>query len=593
VSLLARVVVDVTGVDKPFDYLIPDALRSDVVVGSRVRVSLHRREVSAWVMAIVEDVDSDVDAKRLLPIIKVTSIGPSPDVVALVEWAAVRWVSRRRPFFVSASPPKRVPRLVASRYGARNRNASVSDDASEDAALEALFGAVGGVVQCGPASTHSALLSAATRHGPTLVVVPTVVRARRLAAHCRQLGLTTAVYPDDWVAAASGVDVVVGARSTVWASVAQLASIIVIDEHDDTLQEERAPTWHARDVAIERARQAGIACVLVSPVPTLSARQWAHSIGADVVQAHDATDWPTIRVIDRNIDERWASSLVTSELIELLRDHTKRVVCVLNVKGRARAVACDACRTVARCEACGAAVQQPDEHGLSCPRCAATRPVVCLACGSQKMRSIRIGISRLRDELEAAAGRPVQEIKPTTSAIEPHTSVFVGTEAVLHRIDRADVVVFLDIDAELLAPRFRASEQALSLVAHGARLVTGSSTGDSVRGEVVLQTSVPQHEVMVGLVMANLAPHVAAETERRQRLRLPPFGALAEISGAGAPDLAAQLAASLLVQVATSEDRTLVRAASWEALSEALTVALSAVARPKVRVRIAVDPSRA
>jgi primosomal protein N' len=109
----------------------------------------------------------------------------------------------------------------------------------------------------------------------------------------------------------------------------------------------------------------------------------------------------------------------------------------------------------------------------------------------------------------------------------------------------------------------------------------------------VLQTSVPQHEVMVGLVMANLAPHVAAETERRQRLRLPPFGALAEISGAGAPDLAAQLAASLLVQVATSEDRTLVRAASWEALSEALTVALSAVARPKARVRIAVDPSRA
>ena len=592
-SLLARVIVDVTGVDKPFDYLIPDALRSDVVVGSRVRVSLHRREVSAWVMAIVKDVDSDIDTARLLPIIKVTSIGPSPDVVALVEWAAVRWVSRRRPFFVSASPPKHVPRLVASRYGPRSGNASISDNASdnasENAALDALFGAVGGLVQCGPASTHSAIISAATRRGPTLVVVPTVVRARRLAALCRQLGFTTAVYPDDWAAAASGVDVVVGARSAVWASVAQLASIVVIDEHDDTLQEERAPTWHARDVAIERARQASIACVLVSPVPTLSARQWAHSVGADVVQAHDAADWPTIRVIDRNVDERWASSLVTSQLIELLRDHTKRVVCVLNVKGRARAVACDSCRTVARCEACGAAVQQPDEHGFSCPRCAATRPVVCLACGSQKMRTIRIGISRLRDELEAAAGRSVQEIKPTTTAIDPRTSVFVGTEAVLHRIDRADVVVFLDIDAELLAPRFRASEQALSLVAHGARLVTGGSTS----GEVVIQTSVPQHEVMVGLVSADLTPHVAAETERRQRLRLPPFGALAELSGAGAPDLAAQLAVSLLVQVAISDDRTLVRAASWDALSEALTAALAATVRPKVRTRIAVDPSRA
>ena len=573
---LARVVVDVTGVDKPFDYLIPDALRADIVVGSRVRVPLHRREVPGWVMAVLDADQSDVDVARLLPIAKVTSIGPAPDVVALVEWAAVRWASRRRPFFVSASPEKRVPRLLAPRYSARAVPPPV------DVAVAALFTTAGGVVQCGPASTHMTVLSAAVACGPTLVVVPTVVRARRLAAECRRLGLSTALYPDEWVTAASGVDVVIGARSTTWASVPQLASIVVIDEHDDTLQEQRAPTWHARDVAIERARRAGIPCVLVSPVPTVSARHWA---GDNIMLASDARAWPAVRVIDRNIDDRWASSLVTSELIELLRDHDKRVVCVLNVKGRARAVACDACRTVARCETCGAALQQPDEHQLCCPRCSATQPVVCSSCGSQKIRSIRIGISRLRDELEAAAGRSVQEIKPTTPSVDARTSVFVGTEAVLHRIDRADVVVFLDIDSELLAPRFRASEQALDIIAHGARLVAGAGGG----GEIVMQTSVPQHEVLVGLVSANLGAHVAAETDRRQRLRLPPFGALAEISGAGAASVAQQLAASLLVQVATSDDRVLVRADSWDALSEAL----AATSRPKDRVRIAVDPSRA
>ena len=149
-------------------------------------------------------------------------------------------------------------------------------------------------------------------------------------------------------------------------------------------------------------RSAGIPCLLVSAVPTVSATHWA---GDRVAVTPDAARWPQVTVIDRNAQEQWASSLVTSPLIQLLRDHTKRVVCVLNVKGRARAMACDSCRTVARCENCGAAVAQTQEHEFDCPRCEARRPAVCLSCGSQKMRAIRIGITRLRDELEAAAGR--------------------------------------------------------------------------------------------------------------------------------------------------------------------------------------------
>ncbi|MFM7891242.1 MAG: hypothetical protein ACKO8V_05005, partial [Actinomycetota bacterium] len=548
VSHIARVVVDVTGVDKPFDYLIPDALVAQAVVGARVRVPLHRREVPGWVMSVLDAPDSDVDADRLLPITKVTSIGPSAEIVELAEWAAQRWASRRRPFFVSASPEKRIPRLVAPRR------------TTSPTAIEPILGGEGGLVRVGPASTAMHVVESAMAFGPVLVVVPTVARARRVAAECRRRGKTTALYPDDWASAASGVDVVVGARSAVWASVPQLSAIVVIDEHDDTLQEERAPTWHARDVAIERSRRLGVPCLLASAVPTIAARTWA---GTRAVNAPDADMWPVVRVIDRNAEERWASSLVTSALIELLRDHTKRVVCVLNVKGRARAVACDSCRAVARCEVCDAGVTQPDGERLVCPRCAAERPVVCLACGSQKMRSIRIGISRLRDELEAAAVRRVQEVKPTTESLDPRVSVFVGTEAVLHRIDRADAVVFLDLDSELLAARFRASEQTLDLVAHGARLVAPSAPGGG--GELVIQTTVPNHELISGLASGDLSAHVAAETARRQRLRLPPFGALAEVSGAGAAAVAKHLRDSLLVEVAGSDDRLLVRAASWDA----------------------------
>jgi primosomal protein N' (replication factor Y) len=181
----------------------------------------------------------------------------------------------------------------------------------------------------------------------------------------------------------------------------------------------------------------------------------------------------------------------------------------------------------------------------------------------------------------------VQEVKPSSPSLDPRANVFVGTEAVLHRIDRADAVVFLDIDSELLAPRFRSSEQALDLIAHGARIV--AQTRDSGGGVLVLQTAVPNHEVIVGVAAGDLSAHVAAETQRRRRLRLPPFGALAELSGAGTAAIVAHLSASLLVEVAAFDERALVRAATWEALSEALAT----VPRGKERVRVAVDPPRA
>lgn len=575
-SSVARVVVDVTGVDKPFDYLIPPELGDSVVVGARVRVPLHRREVPGWVLSVLDVQASDVDAARLLSIRKVTSIGPSEEIVALCEWAATRWAARRRPFFVAASPTARVPRLVGGR---RTRQ---SIDGTEPKIL-GLLEQHGGLVRVGPASDYMSVVRTAMVRGALLVVAPTVARAQRIAAECRRLGRSTASYPDEWTAAASGVDVVVGARSAVWASIPELSAIVVIDEHDDTLQEERAPTWHAREVAIERARRLGIPCLLVSAVPTLAAREWA---GARMIDAADAKQWPVIRIVDRNADERWASSLVTSPLIELLRDPDKRVVCVLNVKGRARAVACDSCRTVARCERCDAGLSQPTKEHLVCPRCGVERPVVCLRCGSQKIRSIRVGISRLRDELEAAAGRVVQEVTPRTESLDAKAGIFVGTEAVLHRVDRADAVVFLDIDAELLAPRFRAGEQTLELIAEGARLV--APRGAKAGGELVLQTAVPRHELFAGLLDGDLSNYVTAETARRRRLRLPPYGALAELSGPGTKAAVAALHGSILVEVAAREDSALVRAASWDDLSSAL----GALPKTKERLRVAVDPAR-
>ncbi|MFM8265065.1 MAG: hypothetical protein ACKOAI_03230, partial [Acidimicrobiia bacterium] len=171
-SRIARVVVDVTGVDKPFDYLIPDSLSPSVRVGSRVRVPLHRREVPGWVLRVLEPDESDVGTEKLLPLAKVTSLGPSGEVVSLIEWASVRWVSRLRPFFVSASPAVRVPRLVAPRRTPARDGQAVDDREPVESApgLAALFQASGGLADCAPGWSPTPLIEAAASRGPVLVV---------------------------------------------------------------------------------------------------------------------------------------------------------------------------------------------------------------------------------------------------------------------------------------------------------------------------------------------------------------------------------------------------------------------------------------
>ncbi|MGA9278479.1 MAG: hypothetical protein WBV89_16080, partial [Ilumatobacter sp.] len=107
---IARVLPDVTGLDKSFDYSIPEDLAPMVRIGTIVRVELHGRRIGGWVVDIVSD--SEIDFDDLKPIAKVTGFGPSEELIELAEWAHVRWAARRvRPFLVAASPKRAVTAL--------------------------------------------------------------------------------------------------------------------------------------------------------------------------------------------------------------------------------------------------------------------------------------------------------------------------------------------------------------------------------------------------------------------------------------------------------------------------------------------------
>ena len=588
-SLVARVVPDVTGVDKVFDYLIPSELLGAIAVGDRVRVPLHGRNVPGWVTEIgsTDGGFTDVDSAKLRSVIKRLGFGPSNEVVQLAQWASHRWCGRLRAFFVAASPSTLVATLPTARY----QRAQVKVVGDVDVA-NAVGESRSLLVQRGPLKSPVDVMVGAALHGPSLVIVPTVLRARLFASFLKRHGFSVAVLPDEWDSAAGGVDVVIGSRTAVFARVPHLHSVVVIDEHDDSLREERTPTWHARDIAIERAQQLSISCVLVSALPSVAAKVWA---GDRVLKSdnHETdSEWPTIALIDRTLDERWSNSLLSSEFIAELRDHSRRIVAVLNIKGRARLLACASCKSLARCVQCDAAVEIGATGQFSCPRCSTQRPQVCAKCSSAKFLTLKPGVSKLREEIAQAAGRKLADVVEVTGAgddamaIDQTKMLFVGTEAALHRVHEADTVVFLDIDQELSAPRYRASEIVGSLLVHAARLVGRSERG----GKVMVQTHSVDSPVLQAMATLRIDQYLQSVSEMRNFMKLPPFGALAQLSGTNIDDAIHELQKNVFVNVSAASDGSyLVKASDWQVLADALSEIEPAKG---VRLKVQVDPAR-
>jgi primosomal protein N' (replication factor Y) (superfamily II helicase) len=577
-GLVVRVRPDQPAIDKTFDYTVPAAMAGDIRVGTMVRVALHGRRVGAWVVALGVEPPPGV---ALAPVAKVTGWGPAPDLIDLADWAAWRWAGRPAQLLRTASPDTAVRVLPPARP--RSAPASGPGDAPGGLAglAEEALGQDRAVVRLAPATDPYPLILAAARRGHVLVLTPAARQAQHLALRLGRAGVGTALVPRQWAQAAAG-STVIGTRAAAWAPVTDLAAVVVVDEHDERWQQEQAPTWHGRDVAIERARRAGVPCVLTSPVPSLEALAWGSLVAPSRQAERDG--WPVVDVIDRRDEDIGRSGLFSPRLVQALRGEG-RVVCVLNRKGRAGLLACVRCGETARCERCDAAVTTDADDRLSCRRCGTVRPPVCLSCGGTAFKNLRPGVARVREELEALANTPVVEISAGRDEPVGDARVVVGTEAVLHRLESAQVVAFLDFDQELLAPRYRAAEEAMAQVALAARLLGGRRDG----GRLLLQTRLPHHEVVQAALLGDPARVAAVELDRRRLLRYPPMGALATVSGAGAEVFMARLGHPDGVEIlGPSDGQWLLRADDHAPLLDAL----AATPRPPGRLRIAVDPLR-
>ncbi|MGH9130383.1 MAG: hypothetical protein ACRDWV_01650 [Acidimicrobiales bacterium] len=617
-----RVLPNLPALDRPFDYVVPPGWAREVVVGTRVRVALGPRRVGGWVIEV--DVVA-ADGVVLRPMSTHSGLGPSPELMDLASWAAWRWAGSRARFLVTASPESVVRSLPSPGPGLRRQ---VPAAAGLAAAAPAGLGAVSPGIVGEALALGRAVLRLAPAIDPlplledvlsvllvpdrsVLVLAPSHSGATSLASRLQVAGWPVALMPSAWGAAAAGGRVVVGTRAGAWAPAPSLAGVVVLDAHDDAYRGESTPSWVAWRIAAERAAREDSPCLLVTPCPTQEVLSWGRLVTDS--RSAERRGWAALEVIDRRGEDP-RSGLFSDRLVAVLKtargEPGGQVVCVLNRKGRARLLACGTCGELIRCEHCAGpmhqlATQAEGPAVLTCRLCGRERPEVCGTCGSIRMKALRLGVSRVREELSALTELEVSEVSgppkrlgagfpegavPDGSAqsagmIAP---IVVGTEAVLHRIPKARAAAFLDMDQELLFPGFRAGESALALLARASRMVGGRETG----GRVVVQTRLPRHEVISAAMHADPDRLARVEAGRRRALKFPPFAALALISGPMAEGYVAELRSApggTAIQIRGPERGSwLVRAPSHQVLCDAL----AATPRPRGRLRVEVDPIR-
>jgi primosomal protein N' (replication factor Y) len=572
---VVRVLPDLAAVGRPFDYEVPDGWEADVGVGTRVRISLHGRRVGGWV--VEDDVEPEA-GRETKPLAKVTGLGPPPAVVALAEWAAWRWAGPTSALLTVASPERAIKALPAAPLSEAPRRRSEDGDEIAMAALAALGDTDRPtLLRIPPAADLITVVeqAAGAVSGPVLVLVPNVGWAERLRVRLRRRGIAAT---GSWAEAAAGWPVVVGSRGAAFAPVGRLGAAVVLDAHDEAYREERSPHFDASVVVAERAARDRAPCVFTSATP--SALQASTCRMVESSRDLERAGWPMLHVIDRRgADPR--TGLYSEELVRVARSVSGRFVAVLNRRGRGRLLACASCGELARCERCGRSMGER-EGTLACAACGAERPRVCAACGHTRLKVLRVGVTRVREELEALLGVEVAEVAGPPDGPIPDAGVLVGTEAVLHRVRSAAMVAFLDFDMHLLASRLGAGEESLALLARAGRLVGARSAPGA--GMVVVQTRLPDHEVLTAAVSGNPGPFLDHELALRRELSLPPFRALALLSGPGSAEFFEALG---IDGAPIDADRWLVRAADHAALCDRL----AATPRPRQRVRVMVDPT--
>jgi primosomal protein N' (replication factor Y) len=347
-------------------------------------------------------------------------------------------------------------------------------------------------------------------------------------------------------------DVVIGARSAVFAPVQNLGIIVIDEEHENSFKQETAPRYHARDVAIMRANLVGVPVVVGSATPSLESYQNVRSVShyqeSRLTKRVGGRPLPPVQIVDMRLEaaERRGQHVLSRALEAAITEAWRKqeqTILFLNRRGFATHLFCVRCGHVAKCPDCDVGLTYHSKPGvLQCHYCGYRSPPPdrCPSCSAETVNYWGTGTQRVEEEVQ----RKFPEIRlgrmdaDTTRKRGGHESilsafrdgeldVLLGTQMVAKGLDFPNVTVVgvVNADVALSLPDFRANERTFQLITQ----VAGRAGRGPKGGQVFVQTFQPEHLAIQLAAKHDYEAFAQDELATRKARGYPPFGRLARI----------------------------------------------------------------
>lgn len=394
---------------------------------------------------------------------------------------------------------------------------------------------------------------------PEIALTPQIVQ--RFRAHFKEKvavlhsGMSDGERYDAWRKLRDGeARVAIGARSAVFAPLQNLGLIVVDEEQESSYkQSDRPPRYHARDVAILRARNANAAAVLGSATP--STESYYNALTGkyrllELTRRIDDVPLPHVKIVDMSKEKRILGrkeeAIFSRELLKKMQEkiaNGEQIILLLNRRGFANFIKCKDCGHVETCEQCNIALTYHIRgHVLRCHYCNFCKraPRLCANCQGVDILFRGLGTQRVEENLreKLPEARTVRMDLDTTGRKHAHDrilqkferghyDILLGTQMIAKGLDfyRVTLVGVINADIGLLIPDFRANERTFQLLTQ----VAGRAGRKHLPGEVIIQTYSPETHCLLCAKEHDFKRFYHGEIATREGLRYPPFGRLVSI----------------------------------------------------------------
>jgi len=575
---------------RTFTYRIPEALSERALPGAQVQVPFRQRRMRGVIVsrAASSELRESRDLDAVLP------GAPLPaHLMELAAWIAEYYIAPPGEVLASA-----LPGGLEGFAGSRARRQATADPVMPLAlggritlstAQRTAIAAIGRAMEAGgfaPFLLHGITASGKTevylrvaqeareRGRQTLVLVPEIALGSQVVAAFRarfgaRVGLLHSYLSlgerrRTWELARRGaLDVVVGARSAVFAPLPQLGLVLVDEEHEPAYKQSEQLRYHGRDTAVRRAQLLGIPVVLGSATPSLESLANAARGKYQRLSLPERVtrrSLPAVRVVDLRREGEGASMLsrpLHAALLERL-ERGEQALLFLNRRGHSHYTQCRGCGFVPRCPRCDITLTlHVSPREWRCHYCGHHEPAGtrCPKCGAALLHFSGAGTQRVERELAARLPKArVLRLDTDVARQRQHpervlrafakgeADVLLGTQMIAKGLDfpRVTLVGVLDADVALHLPDFRAAERTWQLLVQ----VSGRAGRGAAAGEVFIQTCTPEHPAVQAAVLHQPQVFIDPELEQRRDAGYPPYRRLVAVLFTGAEERDVERAAN-------------------------------------------------